>query len=129
MSTTKRFRQNGITLVVTLGFGLALIVLVGFPPVGEALEFWSGGPPTASSAVATVISILWLAVGLVLVYTFISTARSVVNRRDIIKRAHRWDLLLGAAGMAICLLAALMAHAGMVHPGSVHTVLSLVRHH
>ena len=78
MSSTKRFRQNGITLMVALGFAGALIVLVGFPPVGEASEFWSGRLPTASSAVATVISMLWLAVGLVLVYAFISTARSVV---------------------------------------------------
>jgi hypothetical protein len=78
--------------------------------------------------VATVISMLWLAVALVVVYTFISAARSVVDRRDI-GRDHRRDLLLGTAGMAICLLAVLMAHAGMVHPGSVHTVMGLVRHH
>jgi hypothetical protein len=115
--------------VVALGFAGALIVFVGFPPIGEALEFWSGGPPTASSAVATVISILWLAVALVVVYAFISTARSVVNRRDIIKRDQRRDLLLGTAGMVICVLTVLMVHAGMVHPGSISAVLALVRRH
>jgi hypothetical protein len=71
MPNRRRLRQNGFTLAVALSLAWALLALVGLPPIGQAVEFWSGGVPTASSGIATVISMLWAAVALVVVYAVV----------------------------------------------------------
>ena len=129
MSSRRRLRESGFTLAVALGLALALIALVGLPPIGEAAEFWIGGGPTASSGAALVISLLWIAVAVVLVYATVTTILSVGDHIDMTRRERRRNLLLGAAGFAIGLLAPLMSHTSYVHPGSVSIVLALVRHH
>lgn len=129
MSSRRRLRQNGFSLVIALGLAWALIALVGLPPIGEAAEFWIGGRPMASSGAALVISLLWIAVAVVLVYAMVTAILSVGHHIDIIRRERRRNLLLGSAGFAIGLLAPLISHTSYVHPGSVSIVLALVRHH
>jgi len=127
MSNPRRLRQKGFTLAIALGLGWALIALVGFPPIGQAAEFWSGGLATARSGVAMVICLLWITVAVALVYATFSTSVAVADHIDMVRLERRRTLLLGASGFGIGLLALLMSHAETVHPGSISAVFALVR--
>jgi len=129
MSNRRRLRQKGFTLAIALGLGWALIALVGFPPIGQAAEFWGGGLATAKSGVAVVISLLWIVAAIALLYVALTTIVAVADHLDMIRLERRRKLLLGASGFAIGLLALLTSHAETVHAGSVSIVLALVRNH
>src|ERR1035437_10066808 len=101
MLNRRRLRQNGFTLAVALGLAWALIALVGFPPIGQAAEFWSHGLATARSGVAVVISLLWIGVALALVYATLTTIVAFADHIDMIRLERRRNLLLGASGFAI----------------------------
>jgi hypothetical protein len=129
MANRRRLRQKGFTLAIALGLGWALIALLGFPPIGQAAEFWSHGLATARSGVAMVICLVWITVALALVYATFSTIVAVGDHIDMVRLERRRKLLLGASGFVIGLLALLMSHAETVHPGSISEVLALVRRH
>ena len=125
---SERVKSSGIELIVALGFGFALFVLIGLPPVSQAASFWSGAIPTASAAVAMVVSVLWIGCAVAVAYATLSVAASGTDLVQAIRAEHRREMLLGTAGIGICVMSLLMsAHSVMVQPGSVHAALQLIR--
>jgi formate/nitrite transporter FocA (FNT family) len=76
-----------------------------------------------------VFCLLWITVALALVCATFSTVVAVTDHIDMVRLERRRKLWLGASGFAIGLLALLMCHAETVHPGSISSVLALVRRH
>lgn len=109
---------------------LAALAILGVPHVQSAAKFFEGFMPPARAASALVVLTMWLVVTSIIAWVLIMAGRDLFGQIQSHRRHELAERLgqvaLGTVGFGLLALAVVHGQP-VVHAGSIHEALSLVK--